>query len=122
MPLISSNLQKSLKPTDSLIVLICTGIYLYMKRSFILILLVFIAASSYSQIGIGIGSGGMGVGMRFPIHSKKQQAQNIENKVQHMRTDLNLDSSQVIKVRGLLVERDRRQSKGQSMSREEFNN
>jgi hypothetical protein len=92
-----------------------------MKKSIILTVLVFIAISGYSQIGIGIGSGGMGVGMSFPIRTKKQKAQNLENKVQQMRSDLNLDSAQIVQVRSLLVERERRNSKDSPMPREEFN-
>src|SRR4051812_11049261 len=92
-----------------------------MKKIIVALLFLFAAVDGFSQVGIGIGSGGMGMGVRIPIHSKRQKAQNMENKVQQMRSDLNLDSAQVVQVRGLLVERERRQSKGQPMAREEFN-
>jgi hypothetical protein len=92
-----------------------------MKKMVLLLFISLFAADASSQVGIGIGTPGVGVGVRIPLNRKKQRMQNIENKVQQMRTDLNLDSAQVVKVRGLLVEHERKKSKGTPMSREEFN-
>jgi hypothetical protein len=92
-----------------------------MKKLIVLIVILIAAADAYSQVGVGIGTGGMGVGINIPLNRKKQRMQNMESKVQQMRRDLSLDSAQTVKVRGLLVERERRKNKGEPMPREEFN-
>jgi hypothetical protein len=92
-----------------------------MKKIILLMMVLFAASDVFSQIGVGIGTGGMGVGVHIPLNKKKQRMQNIETKVQQMRRDLELDSVQVLKVRSLLIERERRKSKGEPMLRDEFN-
>jgi hypothetical protein len=92
-----------------------------MKKVFAFVVVMLFSVNAFCQIGIGIGTGGVGIGMHIPINKKKQRMENIESKVQQMKSDLELDSSQVIKVRNLLVERDRKRHKGTPMTREEFN-
>jgi hypothetical protein len=92
-----------------------------MKKMVVAVLLLFFGIDGFSQVSIGVGSGGFGMGMRVPINGKKQRAQNLENKVQQIKSDLNLDSAQTVQVRSLLVERDRKKSKREPMPREEFN-
>ena len=85
-------------------------------------MLLFFVTDGFPQVSIGIGGGGFGMGARIPIHSRnKQKAEKIENQVQRMKSDLNLDSAQLVQVRSLLVERDRRKSKREPMPRSEFN-
>jgi hypothetical protein len=92
-----------------------------MNKILAFILVMLFSLNAFCQVGIGIGTGGVGIGMHIPINKKKQRMENIESKVQQMKSDLDLDSSQVLKVRNLLVERDRKRHKGNLMTREEFN-
>jgi hypothetical protein len=92
-----------------------------MKNTFITIVVLLVSVNAFSQVGIGIGSGGAGIGLHFPINKKKQRMENVEQKVQQIKEDLHLDSSQVLKVRSLMVERERKKHKREPMRREEFN-
>jgi periplasmic protein CpxP/Spy len=77
----------------------------------------------FAQIGIGFGTGGFGMGMNIPINKKKSQRNNrMESQVQQLKNDLDLNDDQVIKVRGLLIERDRARQRGDrdTMSNEDF--
>jgi hypothetical protein len=94
---------------------------LKMKKAFVAVLLLFIARDGFSQVGIGMGGGGFGMGMRIPLGHKQQQTEDMDSQVQRMKKDLNLDSTQVLELRSLLVEHDRRSSNKETMSKEEFN-
>lgn len=94
-----------------------------MKKIIILMALFLITADGFSQIGIGIGSGGFGMGMNIPInHKNAKRTDRIENQVQQLKHDLNLNEDQVVQVRNLFIERDRkRQRKGnEAMTGPEF--
>lgn len=88
--------------------------------------LIFMSADGFSQIGIGFGTGGFGMGMNIPINGRKhqQRSNRLENQVQQLKHDLDLNDDQVVKVRGLMIERDRARQKGDrnAMSNEEFDN
>lgn len=64
------------------------------------------------------------MGMNIPINGRKntQRSNRLENQVQQLKNDLDMNDDQVIKVRGLLVERDRARQRGDGneMSNEEF--
>jgi protein CpxP len=76
----------------------------------------------FSQVGVGIGTGGFGMGMRIPINGRNnsQRSNRLESQVQDMKHDLDLKDDQVVKVRGLLIERDRDHQRGNKMSNEDF--
>ena len=86
-------------------------------RKLIFAIFLFLASlHGYSQVGIGMG-------FHIPLNgnSSGQQGHNTENEVQRMKSDLALNDDQVIKVRSLLVERQRRHNGSDPMTPREFN-
>ncbi|MFI5218890.1 MAG: hypothetical protein ACHQNT_05320 [Bacteroidia bacterium] len=80
--------------------------------------------SAFSQAGVGIGTGGFGIGMHVPLNSKKaQRNKNLDKQVDQLKHDLNLNDEQVVKVRSLLIERERSHNGGgkNAMAKEQFN-
>jgi hypothetical protein len=97
-----------------------------MKKLFFTFLSMAFSLYAFPQagVGIGMGGGGFGMGMHIPL-SKKNDAEhidrNIEYRVQEMKTDLKLDDKQTVKLRGILIERERRKQGPNPMSPKEYN-
>ncbi|MEO5571000.1 MAG: hypothetical protein ABIT08_05835 [Bacteroidia bacterium] len=91
------------------------------KLIFALVFFVFVS-DAYSQAGVGVSSGGVGMGMRIPIngHKNMQHSNRLENQVQELKHDLDLNDDQVMKVRSLLIERDRMRQSGNKMPSQDF--
>lgn len=76
-----------------------------------------------AQVGIGFGTNGFGIGMHVPIKGNKaERSKQIDRQVNQLKQDLDLNDEQVVKVRGLLIEKERSQSQGRNnvMTREQF--
>jgi len=74
--------------------------------------------------GIGMGGGGFGMGMHIPLNKTNNAEKidrNIEYRVQEMKTDLKLDDKQTVKLRNILIERERRRQGPNPMSPKEYN-
>src|SRR5262245_9058789 len=91
-------------------------------KGFIPVIILFLSSTTaFSQFGFGFGSMGGGIGVTIPVNNNSRQRSHfIDEEIQKMKKDLALDSSQVVKVRGLLVERDRRMSHKDPMTGKEY--
>lgn len=95
----------------------------HMKKLIIAAALLVCADNGFAQIGIGIGTGGFGFGMNFPIHrNNSQRSKNIDKQVQQLKEDLDLNDEQEVKVRNLLIDRQRSYDRNgrDAMTREQF--
>lgn len=77
-----------------------------------------------AQIGIGIGTGGIGMGVSIPINNKRkaERRERIEEEVQYLKKELELNDDQLVKVRGLFIERERSRERNarKRMTRTQF--
>jgi len=76
-----------------------------------------------AQVGIGFGTNGFGIGMNIPVHkNNKKRSERTEQQVQQLKQDLDLNDEQVVKVRSLLIDRDRshERSARKAMTHEQF--
>ena len=82
------------------------------------------ADRAIAQIGIGIGTNGFGIGMNVPVNGRKaQKSKHLDKQVDQLKRDLDLNDEQVVKVRSLLIERDRSHNRTgkKEMTGEQFN-